>query len=255
VSEKTEEATPRRRSEARQKGQVAKSAEINSAAIVLVGFILIRSIGPFSYETLNSLMKRSFTSISSSEITLVSLQSGGLTITLTLAQIVGPFVVALLGVGLIANITQVGFLFSQEALKPDLNRINPVNGFNRLYSQPGIVELAKSSLKIIAIGYIVFITLRDSYFTVAATSQMLLSDGLTRLFSIGYIIGIRSATTMIFIAAIDFIFQRHAFNKSLRMSKQEIREEMKRYENPQLKALIRARQRQLAMYRMMSSVR
>ena len=254
MSEKTEDATPRRRSEARKKGQVAKSTEINSAFILLVAFAVIRMNASNTYETVSGLMGRSFSAISAPDLTLMNLRSGAITLVLTNLQVMGPLLAALSVGGVIVNIGQIGLLVSTEALKPDFTRINPLSGFKRLFSERGVVELAKSLLKLTIIGYIVFITIRDNYEAIFKITQMPLTNGLNRLFSIGYNVGMRVATTLVFVAAVDYGFQRRAFNKSLKMSKQEIREEMKSYENPQLKSRIRARQQQLAMNRMMAAI-
>jgi flagellar biosynthesis protein FlhB len=207
-----------------------------------------------TYDTISELMERSFSAIATPDLTFTNLKSGTITVTLTIIQIVGPLLFALFIVGVIVNIGQVGFLLSPEALKPDFTRVNPINGFKRLFSERGIIELVKSLLKITVIGYVVFITIRDNYDLIFKITQMTLTDGLNSLFNIGYNVGMRVAMTLVFIAAVDFIFQRRAFNKSLKMSKQEIREEMKSNENPQLKSRIRARQQQLAMNRMMSAI-
>lgn len=253
-SERTEAATPRRRQEARQKGQIAKSVEINSAAILLAAFWLISVTGPRFIESLRMLMQHSFSALSTPEITFNTLHTASLTIGGIMVQTVGPLVLTLMVVGVAANLVQVGFLFSPQALQPDPGHINPLNGFRRIFSERGLVELVKSLLKLAVISAVVYMGLRDNYSTVVAASRMALSSGIGILFQLGVTVGLRTAVAMLVIAIADYLFQRWQFEKNLRMTKQEVKEEMKRYENPQLKARIRSRQRQLAMSRMMAAV-
>ena len=252
--ERTEAPTPHRLREARRKGQVAKSVEVNSAAILLLAFWLLSIIGSWMIAVINSLMTESFASMAMPDLSLNTVQLGGLTLALKFSQALGPLLIALLFIGILANVIQVGFLFSLQALRPDPSRINPLNGLKRIFSERGLVELVKSLLKLAIIGIVVYLSLRDNAETIAASSRLSLSQTLANLVTTGRSIGLRVAGTILVIAVADYLFQRRAHTKSLRMSKQEIREEMKRFENPQLKARIRARQRQIAVNRMMAAV-
>jgi flagellar biosynthetic protein FlhB len=255
ADERTEAPTPRRRSEARKKGQVAKSIEINSAAIILAAFWLLNITGPRFYDGLSSLMQRSFTEIASIDtITFNTLRTGGLAAGGMMVKIVAPLVLTLMLVGVVANVLQVGFMFSTKALQPDLNKINPLNGVKRLFSGRGFADFVKSLLKLLAVGIVVYLTLRDNYSAIAATSRMALPAGLGMLSQLGIKVGLRVAVIMIVIAVIDLFYQRWEFEKSLRMTRHEIKEEQKNIENPELKRRIRTRQRELAMRRMMAAI-
>lgn len=252
--ERTEDPTPLRRREARKKGQVAKSAEVNSAAILLTAFGLLGIVGPQTYQILRTLMEHSFTAISTDDFTLGTLQNGGLTVSGITAWSIAPLVLSLMLIGVVVNIAQVGFMFSQNAIVPDFSRVNPLTGLKRLFALRGLIDLLKSLLKIVIIGVVVYITLRDNYPTIAVIGQMNLAAGISKLSEMGIIMGQRVGIVMLAIAAADYLYQRWEFEKSLRMTKQEIRDEAKQYENPQLKGRIRARQRELAMSRMMAAI-
>ncbi|NJN92601.1 MAG: flagellar biosynthesis protein FlhB [Anaerolineales bacterium] len=259
MSDRTEAPTPRRRDEARRKGQVTKSTEINSAAILLTAFWMLNTVGPNVVETMNTLMKRSFTTMSSTsfihnELTFNTLKTGGLTVGGLALQSIAPLVGTLLVVGVVANLGQVGFMFSQEALKPDFQRVSPLTGWKRVFSGRSLVEFFKSLLKIVIIGFVVYKALQDNYPMIASTSRMTLSTAVSTLTQVALAVGLRVGTVMVVLAAADYLFQRHEFEKGLRMTKQEIIEEAKSNENPQLKSRIRSRQRQLAMSRMMAAV-
>lgn len=265
MSERTEAPTPHRREEARHKGQVAKSIEINSAAILLASFWMLSVVGPGSVESLRTLMQRSFTTLAAPvfmpgahnpayDLTLNTLQAGAVAVSQLAMRAIVPLVGTLMLVGIIANLAQVGFMFSKNVFKPDFNRVNPLSGFKRILSGRGLVELLKSLLKLTVIGFIVYTTLRDNSLTIAATSRMSLAAAAGSIAQVAIGVGLRVAMAMLVLGAADYLFQRREFEKSLRMTHQEVIEEMKRYENPQLKARIRSRQRQLAMSRMMAAV-
>jgi flagellar biosynthetic protein FlhB len=225
----------------------------------LTSFWLLKTIGSGTVESLNSLMRLTFgaladPSLINNELTFNGLRAGGLVAGGLALQAIGPLVGALMLVGVVANLAQVGFMFSHQALKPDWQRLNPLTGLKRIFSGRGLVELLKSLLKLTIIGVIVYITLRDHYPTLASTSRMSLAAAASSLTQIGLTVGLRVGAAMLVLAVADYFFQRYEFEKSLRMTKQEVIEEAKRQENPQLKARIRSRQRQLAMSRMMAAV-
>ncbi len=254
MDDRTEAATPRRRQEARQKGQVAKSVEINSAALMLMAFWLFSITGSRFFTGLTTVMRRAFSNLPTADLTVEEIFAGTMAIGAAMVWTLAPFVIPLLVVAIVANMLQVGLLFSGKTLKPDLNKINPMTGLKRLFSLRGIVDLIKSIIKVLIIGGVVYITLRDNYPLVLVTSRMPLSEGVVALAQLGIEVGFRVAMIMVVIAALDYVYQRYEHEKSLRMTKQEVKDEMKQYENPQLKNRIRARQRQLALSRMMAAV-
>jgi len=252
--DRTERATPYRRNEARKKGQVAKSVEVNSAIIILAAFWLLTITVPLSYQAVSTLMKQSFSALSTTDITLTALRSQGLVIAWLMIQAVAPLALSLLVLGVIANLGQVGLLLSPQAIQPDFKKINPLTGFKRLLSPRGLVELLKSLFKIGVIGFVVYLTLSNNYDNIVATATMSIQSGIETLAQIALAIGRQAGWAMLVIAIIDFFYQRYEFEKNLRMTKQEVKEERKRFENPFMKSRIRQRQRQMAMSRMMAAV-
>lgn len=252
--EKTEAPTSRRRSEARKKGQVVKSTEVNTALALLIGFWVLSASGARSGDAYTELMRYTFSHLATLEITPTSLQSGGMAVGSIMVQMLAPLVGALMVVGVTANLAQVGFLFSGQALKLDPKRIDPMSGLKRLFALRGVVELFKSLTKIMLVGIVVYTAIRDNFSALIATTHLNLDAAMASIIQVAIMVGIRVGVMMFFIAAADYIYQRYEHEKNLKMSKQEIREEMKSMENPQLKARIRARQRQMAMSRMMAAV-
>lgn len=254
MDDRTEAPTAKRRKEAREKGQVAKSVEINSAAVILTAFWLFSISGGRFYQGVSAIMRESFSQISSTDLTSEAIFSAAGSIMMMFAWILAPFTLILLTVGLIANFAQIGPLFSNKALKPDLNKLNPLNGFKKLFSMRTVADLLKSIIKVLVVGVVIYITLRDNFTMVLSTSRMSLAAGASSLVQLGIEVGFRVGMIMVVIAALDFVYQRYEHEKSLKMTKQEVKEEMRQYENPFVKSRIRGRQRQLAMSRMMAAI-
>jgi len=254
AGDKTEAPTPRRRSEARKKGQVAKSPEVNTSLILLVSFWVLQSAGPAAAESYLSLMKHFFNSLGTVQFTISDIHAGILAVGLVMVKILAPLTLSILAVGVVANLGQVGFMFSGEALKIDPKKINPLSGVKRLFALRGVVDLLKSMIKITIVSIVIYNVVRDNIGILLAAPRMSVGVSVAAIVKVAMTSGIRVGVVMLAIAGADFIYQRYEFEKNLKMTKEEIREEMKRYENPQLKSRIRARQRQIAMNRMMSAV-
>ncbi|HMQ53895.1 MAG TPA: flagellar biosynthesis protein FlhB [Anaerolineae bacterium] len=252
--ERTEAATPRRRQQAREKGQIPKSVEVNSAIILLAAFTLLNWLGPSTFQAMRTLMQRTFSALTTEPMTLNMLESGGGAAAVLAAQAIAPFVLSLMVIGVVTNVGQVGLMFSQKALQPDFSRVDPLTGFKRIFAVRSLVELLKSLLKMTIIGLVVYLALRDNYELLSATSRMSPAAGIGLLYQLAITIGLRVAVVMLFLAAADYLYQRWEHERSLKMTKQEVKEEAKESENPQLKGRIRARQREMAMSRMMAAI-
>lgn len=253
--EKTEEATPKRKEEARKKGQVAKSVEINSAFVILAAFLALKMIGPYIYGELTAFMRFMFSHFSTADITITHINILVINLGFVFLKTALPVMVVILVISLAVNFLQVGFVLSFEPLIPKFDRINPISGFQRLFSLRSVVELVKSLAKITVIGYFVYrFILRET----AQVPQLIGAD-LTDSFkySAGLVadLAFEIGAVILVLAALDYFYQWWEHNKSLKMSKQEIKEEFKQTEgNPQIKGKIKERQRALALRRMMQEV-
>ncbi|MHB8841692.1 MAG: flagellar biosynthesis protein FlhB, partial [Candidatus Aquicultor sp.] len=251
----TEKATPKRRSEARKKGQVARSVEVNSALIILALFVAIRAFGQNIYTSLSDLMRFFLSSPASYELNEKTVASLFLSLALLFLKIVLPIALVALVVGVIANIAQIGFMFTSKPLVPDAKKISPLSGASRLFSGRSMVELIKSSLKLIVIGFTAYSVIRGRYSDIVTTLDMDIWDTLAVFGSILYDVGIRVGVTLLIMALFDYMYQRYSFEKSIRMTKQEIKEEYRQMEgDPQVKAQIRRKQQEMAAARMMQAV-
>ncbi|MCZ0755294.1 flagellar biosynthesis protein FlhB [Anoxybacillus sp. J5B_2022] len=255
AGEKTEKATPRKRQEVREKGQVAKSADLNTAIVLLFVFAALLFSGSLYKEAFFRLLQQSFQQYIKADVTIDSVHLLFLTILKQVAWIVAPiFLVAIFG-ALIANFLQVGFLFTTEPLQMKLSKLDPIQGFKRMFSLRSFVELLKSILKIAFVGFITFFVLWTKLEQILSLTTKSLNTTLSSLASLAVQMGLYASAALLFLAFLDYLYQRFDFEKNIRMSKQEIKEEYKKTEgDPLIKSKIKQKQREMAMKRMMQEV-
>ncbi len=153
------------------------------------------------------------------------------------------------------NYLQVGFLFTSHPLKPDMNRINPVAGATRLFSPRALFELAKSMMKLLIVGWIAYKTLQSGYGLIIQAPAMAPLDMIGGVGGMLLQLGWRCAMALLVLAALDYGYQRYDYEKNLRMTREEVRQEMKQMEgDPTVRGRIRQRQREMARSRMMQEV-
>ena len=257
AEERTEQATPKRRSEARKKGQVARSQEIGSAFIILAGFLtlLIFGRGMFNY------MMHYMQYVLSPEVFVdFSLDQGHLrhfflSLFYYTARIVAPMFIILVIVGVFFNIMQVGIMFNTASIQPNLNKINPLSGFKRIFSFRSITELIKSLIKISAVGLIAYLHIRGELQLYVKLHDIALRAGMVFVASSIFKLVLKVALLLIVLSILDFVYQKWDFERSIKMSKQEVKDEYKQREgDPLVRSRIRQKQREIAFRRMMAEV-
>ncbi len=154
--EKTEKATPKKREETRKKGQTAKSQDVNTSFVLFAVFLFLLFSGSFSGKKILQLFQTSFEDYMLIPVTENTLMTIGAEVFLQMLYIAGPIMLVAMVGAFLSNYMQVGFLFSTEAIQPKLNKLDPIQGFKRIFSLRAIVELVKSILKISFIGSIYF---------------------------------------------------------------------------------------------------
>jgi flagellar biosynthetic protein FlhB len=255
TGEKTEKATPRKRSQSREKGQVFKSADLSSALILIVGC----SVFVISFPYMTRQIAEFFQFYMSSRL-LENLDAAMAHLIFTdvirvLALSLFPILAACFITGLAVNLLQVGFLFTTEPLKFNLNRLNPVDGFKNKFSTRALVELAKSLGKVGLTGYVVYLVFRDLGDVIPALVDMSILEVFRLLKSVFLELTIKIGVLFIIIGVIDYLYQRYTYEKKLRMSKYDIKQEYKQTEgDPLIKSRQRQKQREVAMQRMMQEV-
>ena len=254
-AQKTEEPTPKKIEEARKKGQVALSRELNNWVMLLMGTILLMALAQPVFSNLSEIL---ITYIEQAHA--FPSMPGGLGIVLgdayweILRVLILPFLL-LMAAAFLSPFVQVGPLFAPEAIKPDLSKISPIKGFFRLFSLRSLMEFAKGIIKIFLIALVVLIILYPYYQELehmVGLPMPLLMQELQSLI-VKMMIGV--LVVMLIVAVIDVAFQRMEHHKKMRMTKQELKDEYKQTEgDPHVKQRLRQLRSERARQRMMQAV-
>lgn len=253
--ERTEKATPRKRGKERSKGNVARSAELNSVAILFAGIFLLSILGKSLIDRTLRFMVEIYQASSFIEITDDSIINQVFFLLKYIGPLVGAFLLGVVITGLGINYLQIGYVFAKDALKPKFNKLNPVNGLKKLFSPQSLVELAKGLLKFIIVGYIAYSVLKKHTDEYLLLYNVTVTRALSFLGSVVFELTIKIAILLLILAVADFFYQRYMYEKRIMMTKQEVKDEWKDYEgDPRVKSRIRSMQLQMARRRMMSAV-
>lgn len=253
--EKTETPTPRHREEARKKGNVPKSAELNSVLVLLAGVFILKYIGGTVLGQFLELMSGSFRNLAVADLTPSSVTTYGGTLGMTYLGMLAPLFATLMVIGVASSLAQTGLVLTGKPLSPDFSRIDPFKGFQRIFSQRSVVELIKSSAKLAIVGYIVYQALQDKYLQIITLSGADVRGATGVIADVATEILFKTGFALLAVAALDYAYQRWEYEKNLRMTKEEIREELRQSEgDPKIRARIRQQQRQMASRRMMKDV-
>ena len=256
TGDKSEEPTPHRLKEARDKGQVIKSKEITTAFLLMLSYVVLRFIGGFAWEELSSMVRAIYNLIPNIQEFGYGFAGTALMIALrAFALILAPLFGAVFIAAVLIESLQTQGAASMDPLSPKLERINPLEGFKRMFGIQVIFELVKSLLKIIIVFWIAWSTTSKDLTLIIGLVNSHPWEALAVGGSIAFNVAIRVSLFYIFIAILDYMYKRWEFMKNLRMTKQEIKEEYKRLEgDPHVKQRMRDLQRAMSNNRMMSSV-
>ena len=255
AEDRTEEPTGKRISEARKKGQVAQSRELNAAIVLLMGGILLGGPGASLLAKMTELLVRSLIDLPTSIPNLIWLRQMLFMDAITILPYLGLIVVGLLITGVTVTLAQTGFLWASEKLGFDFDRVNPINGFKRLLSLNGFVELLRALLKVALVGWVAYRFLRNHVFSLIGMGQVDMNTALQNWAAMALALISQVAWAYMVLAVIDYGYQRWQNKKSMKMSKEEVKDENKQSEgNPLIKSAIRSKQRRIHMRRMMAKV-
>lgn len=246
AQERTEEATPRKRQQARKKGTVAKSADLTSSVAMLVGLLLM----PAALDSLRLGAQTTVTKGLGNLSTSASMGEIGRQVSLCLTpnlKGLAILVVSLMFVGLGVSVAQVGFVISGEALTPQFNRLNPFEGVKRLLSRNAWFEAFKALIKSVAIAMLAYSAIISAFPKLMTLGYLPLESGVNVASDSVRSMALKVVGFWLVIAGLDYFFQKKRIDRELKMSKQEIKEEMKEHDqNPEVKMAQARRRRQLA---------
>lgn len=256
-AEKTEQPTGKRLNEARSKGSIAFSPDLNNAAGLLFGFVLLHFLGISAYNGICKTMKLSLGNLVCKDFTTDSIVNIIISQVYELMKILSPILGGLLLIGLVASYLQVGFMFNFGLLKPNLSKLNILSGIKNLFSAKSFIKLIFSVLKLLVVSGVAFFFIRKEFCHTNIIDIIDLS--LVEIFGISiklmYGLALRVSIALFILAVLDFFYQKWQYKRNLRMTKNEVKEERKQQEgDPLIKSKIRSVQRQMAMRRMMASI-
>ena len=244
---RTEDPTEHKIKEARKEGKVAKTTELAPALVLIFSVIVIAILSRYMLNTLMDMLKHFFTISSETDIT--SNSNVAPTYFIFFIKMFLPVAVIAFIASLAGNLMQVGFLFSTKPITPDLNKIAPnfPKYFQRaIFSAEAAFNLGKTLFKIVAIGVIVYLNLRFEMDKLLNLSGQTLQFSMKFIFIIAFKLVIESAFVLLILSFPDYMFQKRQHKKQLKMSKQEIKEEMKQLEgDPKIKNILMERMREL----------
>jgi flagellar biosynthetic protein FlhB len=252
---KTEPATPRQRQRARQRGQVARSVELVSAFMLFSGLLLLFLLDDYTGGRMAEFFQSTAGRADQIEVSPAYLPKLIEENISALLIILAPYLLLTTTVSLMVNFMQVGFVISTRPLEPELGRLSPIKGFQRIFSMRGVVELLKNLLKLALVATVAFAVLSSMYSALSTASLMRPDMAIDFAQSIGLKIALFCTVLLLILAILDYVYQRFEHEKSIRMSKQEVKDEYKNMEgDPQIKRRIREMGRRIAMSRMFEAL-
>ncbi|HVX31636.1 MAG TPA: EscU/YscU/HrcU family type III secretion system export apparatus switch protein [Solirubrobacterales bacterium] len=254
--DRTEKATPKRRRDARKKGQVAKSSDLNGAVVLVAALGSLAVFAPHIATSLGDTMRGMLADAGDPE-KAAGTGLGGLagSAGMAMATAIAPVALTCFGAALVVNLGQVGLNVNPAGLKPDFKRLNPVQGAKNLLGPSSWVEALKAIVKVSAVGAIAALALLPNMSKLAAMTGIEPPAFGAAIASLAAGIAWKAAAAYLLIGAIDVLWQRHKHEKGLRMTKEEVKREHKEEQlSPELRGAMRRRAQQMSRGRMMSAV-
>lgn len=256
MAERSEKATGKKRKDQRKKGNVFQSKDVTALVSIFVTFLFLKSYFPFVYRTISGQLQTFFnflhtqTQMTQSFLVLLFKQAAGAAIACILPLAFLSIIVAIISTG-----AQTKFLFSAQSIRPQFSKLDPLKGIARMFSLKSGVELLKNIIKVAVVSYILYGFVQKQYPVFLKTLDMSIMQTTALTLSLIFDMAMRIGAVFVAIAGLDYFFQWWNYEKDMRMSKQEVKEEYKQTEgDPQIKGKIKERQRKMANARMMQAV-
>jgi flagellar biosynthetic protein FlhB len=245
AGDKTEAPTPRKRQDAIDRGQVSKSQDLSAAAVLLASIVVLDIFGPGLMASLHEVVEEQLSLKSTGLLDPTAALLDALRWLTAVSMSLLPLLGSLVVLGVSANLAQVGFMFNTKRLEPKLSSLSPLKGLKKIFGgQRAIVQLAFNLLKLFIVGFIAWTAISDKMGRIVSAQGLEYMQILSLGTDIVYAVALRVAVALLVLALFDYAWQRFSFERDLKMTKQEVKDEMKRMEgDPQIKM----RRRQIAM--------
>lgn len=253
ADDRTEAPTPRRRQEARSKGQVARSHDLTSAILLLAALTGLYLVGPSLTQILTAMIATALSG--DAPDSLYALRPLASAMGMELVRSLLPLMGGLFVVGLIVLYAQVGWLFTWQPVTPSLSKINPLSGLMRIFSARSAMMAAINLFKILFVGLVAWITLSGGAPAVLFSPGLEFQDIMVLSATLTFELGMKLAAALLVLALLDFLWQRFRHERDLRMTKEEVKDELRSMEgDPHIKRRRRQLQMQLALQRLRKDV-
>jgi len=253
--DKTEQPTPKRRGEAREKGQVARSRDLSGAVVLLTGLLSLMIWGPVLARKMMEMLRISLGQIRAGLVDPNQMSALFISFGLTLGGLLTPIFFTLSAAAVLGTYAQVGKVFSTTPITPDFGRLQLFKGFQRLFSPNTFVELAKSLAKIALIGLVAYYSVKRELPDLLPLLDQEVGQVVLALIATSFRVSTRIVLSLLVLGALDYLYQRYQFEKNLKMTKQEVKDEMRQVDgDPKVKARIKSLMRQMATKRMIAEV-
>lgn len=255
TQQKTEAPTQKRREDARKEGQVAFSKEVPASFLLGATLLLFYFWGPYLFKDIQALFKFAFTNLDYPELNISVIQQIFFSYFNTLFKLLLPLFLVIFCVAILSSVIQVGFKITGKPLLPKLEKISPLKGLSRIFSKQALNELIKSLFKLIIMIYIGYLSYEESMQEMISMATMPTNTIIFTLFKIVGLFSFRLFLALLTLSFFDYLFQKWDLEEKLKMTKQDVKEELKQTEgDPILKAKIRQIQQNMSKARMMQDV-
>jgi len=255
--EKTEKATPRRREKAREKGSVARSKEVNSAVVLFFGLCVLALYGPYLIKQLIEAITYIFLHFPEIEITETNFHSFAIQQILFMFKLLLPIFFVLLVIGVVTNVAQFGWLYTTQTIFQGLKNfsLNPAKVLKRFFDANSFFALGINIAKLIILLTVAYYTLKKEISFFPMLVNMPLPDSLRYTAVMLFKLALKIIVLLLILGIIDFIWQKYKYEKSIKMSKEEIKDEMKMVEgDPKIKSHIKSTQMKMMVSTMVKKV-
>jgi flagellar biosynthetic protein FlhB len=253
--EKTQEATPHRRQKAREQGQVARSQDLTSALLLVGGTVILMFSGPKVVQFFDALAQRQLGGSAWLQADPQVFVNEWSLVTTMLARVLWPVFGLLMLLAAVVNVGQVGILFLPQKLLPELNRVSPAKGFARLFSLSNVVRFGFGLFKVTVVVAVALWCVYAEHTTILSLATRPVDEVAAAVASILLVTCLKIGIALLILAIFDYAYQRWKHEQDLRMTTQEVREELKTLQgDPQVAARRRQVQRELVLHRIQSSV-
>jgi len=253
--DKTEAPTPRRRIEAREQGNIARSPDLSSAVMLLGMLVMLNWYGQGIVVALRAVMDRMLGPASLQDFSPVRASQSFAHAVEQVGRAMLPLFIGAILIAVVVNLAQVGLFFNTKRLQPNFAALNPLRGAGKLFKGQGFMQLAMNFVKLLLVGWVAYSAISGRIGEIAMAQGLQFGQIFNLGASLVYSIGMRIATVLLVLAILDYIYQRFRIEKELKMTKEEVKEEMKRMEgDPKIKSRRRQIAQQAAMQRLKKDV-